>query len=57
MCVYQKLPFEGAVVGCMQLSEGVLDQVSSSQSQLEDGGRGRVRGVLQRFITPRPLVN
>lgn len=40
--VYQKLPLEGAVVGCTELSEGVLDQVSSSQSELEDRGGGRV---------------
>lgn len=29
--IYQKLPLEGTVVGCTELSEGVLDQVSSSQ--------------------------
>lgn len=42
---YQKLPFEGAVVGGLQLSVGVLHKVSSSQSQLEDGRRGSVGQV------------
>lgn len=46
---YQKLPFEGAVVGCLQLSVGVLHEVSSSQSQLEDGRRGSVGRVQQSF--------
>lgn len=42
---YQKLPFEGAVVGGLQLSVGVLHEVSSSQSQLEEGRRGSVGRV------------
>lgn len=44
---YQKLSFEGAVVGGLQLSVGVLHEVSSSQSQLEDGRRGIVGLVYQ----------
>lgn len=46
---YQKLPFEGTVVGCLQLSVGVLHEVSSSQSQLEDGRQGSVGRVQQSF--------
>lgn len=38
-CAHQELPFESAVVGGRELPEGVLDQVSSSQGELEDRGR------------------
>lgn len=50
MCVYQELFPEGTVVSCPQLSEGVLNQMISSQTQHEDWCWGRVSKMLPEVL-------
>lgn len=50
MCVYQELFPEGTVISCPQVSEGVLNQMISSQTQHEEWWWGRVSKMLLEVL-------